>query len=49
MRRPGNARLLPLMLTPEEVDTPSVDRAFRFAPGIGYLRVGSFDVQTGKQ
>jgi carboxyl-terminal processing protease len=48
VRRSGNARLLPLILTPEEVDTPSVERAFPIRPGIGYLRVGSFDVPTGK-
>ena len=49
VRRPGNARLLRFVLTPEDVDAPSVERAFHLEPGIGYLRVGSFDVQTGKQ
>ena len=49
VRRPGNARILPLTLTPEDVDAPSVDRLFEVAPGIGYIRVASFDVQTGKQ
>ncbi|HYP06833.1 MAG TPA: S41 family peptidase [Bryobacteraceae bacterium] len=48
VRRPGNVRLLPLTLTPEEVDTPSVERAFQIRPGVAYLRVGSFDVPTGK-
>lgn len=48
VRRPGNARLLPLVLTPEEVDTPSVERAFLMRPDIAYLRVGSFDAPTGK-
>ena len=48
VRRPGNARLLPLVLTPEEVDTPSVERAYHLRPGVGYLRVGTFDVPTGK-
>jgi len=48
VRRAGNARLLPLILTPEEVDAPSVERAFMMAPGVAYLRVGSFDVPTGK-
>ena len=48
VRRPGNSRLLPLVLTPEEVDTPSVERAFLIRPGVAYLRVGSFDVPTGK-
>ena len=49
VRRPGNARLLPLMLTPEDVESSSVDRAFLLQPGIGYVRASSFDVNTGKQ
>ena len=48
MRRPGNPRLIPLVLTPEEVDAPSVERAYLIRPDIAYLRVGSFDVPTGK-
>jgi carboxyl-terminal processing protease len=44
----GNARIFRLTLTPELLDTPSVDRAFALAPGIGYLRVTSFDEPTGK-
>ena len=48
VRRPGNARLLPLILTPEDVDAPSVERAFLIRPGVAYLRVGTFDVPTGK-
>jgi carboxyl-terminal processing protease len=48
VRRPGNARLFKLTLTPELVDSPSVDRAFELAPGIGYLRIKSFDAPTGK-
>ena len=47
IRRPGNARLLQLTLTPEEMQTPSVERAFLLKPGIGYLRVASFDEKTG--
>ena len=35
-------------LKPELVDAPSVDRAFMLQPGIGYIRVSSFDPQTGK-
>jgi carboxyl-terminal processing protease len=49
VRRPGSARLLPLMLTPEDVESSSVDRAFLLQPGIGYVRASSFDVNTGKQ
>lgn len=48
VRRPGSARLLPLILTPEDVDTPSVERAFHIRPDVGYLRIGAFDVPTGK-
>ena len=49
VRRPGNARLLTFTLTPEEMQSPSVERAFFLRPGIGYLRVSSFDAETGKQ
>ena len=49
VRRIGNARILPLILTPEEMDAPSVERAFYLAPNVGYLRVGSFDLATGQQ
>jgi carboxyl-terminal processing protease len=48
VRRSGNARLIPLVLTPEDVDAPSVERAYLIRPEVGYLRVGSFDVPTGK-
>ncbi len=49
VRRPGNARVLQFVLTPEEVESPSVDRAFLLKPGIGFVRVASFDNDTGKQ
>ncbi|MBC7926349.1 MAG: S41 family peptidase [Bryobacteraceae bacterium] len=49
VRRQGNARLLPLTLTPEDVDSPSVDRAFFLQDGIAYLRVTSFEAETGQQ
>ena len=48
VRRPGNARLLNFVLTPEEMQTPSVDRAFFLKPGIGYLRVSSFEEKTAR-
>jgi carboxyl-terminal processing protease len=35
-------------LKPELVDTPSIDRAFLLMPGIGYVRIASFDEATGK-
>jgi carboxyl-terminal processing protease len=49
VRRPGNVRTLQFVLNPELVDAPSVDRAFMLRPGIGYIRVSSFDPQTAKQ
>jgi carboxyl-terminal processing protease len=49
VRRPGNARLLQFVLTPEEIDAPSVERAFLIKPGIGYVRVTSFDAKAGEQ
>ncbi len=49
IRRQGDAKLLQFTLTPELVDSPSVDRAFFLEPGIGYIRVASWDMQTAKQ
>ncbi|MBI2679599.1 MAG: S41 family peptidase [Candidatus Solibacter usitatus] len=49
VRRPGNARVLQFTLTPEEMQSPSVERAFLLKPGIGYLRVASFDEKTGAE
>jgi carboxyl-terminal processing protease len=48
VRRPGSARLMQFALTPEDVEAPSVERAFLVRPGVGYLRVASFDASTGK-
>jgi carboxyl-terminal processing protease len=48
VRRPGNARLMSFVLTPEEMQSPSVDRVFFLKPGIGYLRVSSFEDKTGR-
>ena len=49
VRRPGNTRLLELTLTPEEMKSSSVERAFLLQPGIGYMRVTSFEEKTGQQ
>lgn len=49
VRRPGTARLLPMTLTPAEMQSPTVDRAFLAAPGIGYVRATSFDAKTGRE
>lgn len=46
IRRQGNARLLPYILTPADVDSPSVDRAYLLRPGVGYVRVASFEEKT---
>ena len=49
VRRPGTSRLMELRLIPEEMQAPSVDRAFLLRPGVAYLRVGSFDEATGRE
>ncbi|MBV9443146.1 MAG: PDZ domain-containing protein, partial [Acidobacteriaceae bacterium] len=49
VRRRGSPKPLQFTLTPELVDAPSVDRAFPLAPGVGYIRVSSWDVQTAAQ
>ena len=36
-------------LIPEEMQSPSVERAFLLKPGVAYLRVSSFDEKTGDQ
>ena len=46
--RPGSARPERIGMSPELVDTPSVDRAFTLAPGIGYVRVTEFEDPTGR-
>ena len=47
VRHPGNIRLAELTLIPEEMQSSSVERAFELQPGIGYIRVGSFEEKTG--
>ena len=49
VRRAGSARPLQFTLTPEELASPSVDRAFPLKPGIGFVRITSFEGETGKQ
>jgi carboxyl-terminal processing protease len=49
VRRPGQERLFQAVLTPEELQAPSVDRAYMLRPGIGYVRATSFDADTGAQ
>ena len=46
--RPGSSSIIRMTLTPEEMQSSSVDRAFFAGPGIGYIRVASFDEHTAK-
>ena len=47
VRRPGNARLIELTLTPENMKTSSVERVFELQPGIGYIRVSGVRREDG--
>jgi len=47
IRHPGESRLARITMSPELVNTPTVDRAFLIAPAIGYLRITSFEEPTG--
>ena len=49
VRRPGRAGLMSLTLIPEEMQSPSVDRAFFVGAAIGYIRVASFEEKTPQQ
>ena len=49
VRRPGASRVMHLTLIPEDMQSPSVERAFFVGAGIGYIRVGSFDENTGSE
>src|SRR5215469_11542267 len=43
VRRPGSPRILRFTMDPQEMQKPSVERAFFVAAGIGYIRVGAFE------
>ena len=49
VRRPGSVKLIELTLTPEAMKSSSVERAFLLQPGIGYIRVSSFEEKTGQE
>jgi len=49
VRRPGTSRIERFVMTPADLQTPPVDRAFFVAAGIGYIRVGSFEESTARQ
>jgi carboxyl-terminal processing protease len=48
IHHPGDANVQRITMSPELVDSPTVDRAFMLAPGIAYLRITEFDQPTGK-
>lgn len=48
VRHAGDTKLFPLTLKPQIMNAPTVDRTFLVQPGIGYIRVTSFDPATGK-
>jgi len=49
VRRPGSTRILHFTMNPQDMQTPSVERAFFVAAGIGYVRVGGFEENTAAQ
>lgn len=49
VRRTTSPRLLEFRMKPEAMESPSVDRAFLLRPRVGYVRVASFEGETGKQ
>jgi len=48
VRKPGASRIVQYTLTPADLQTPSVERAFFLGAGVGYIRVSSFDENTGQ-
>jgi carboxyl-terminal processing protease len=46
VKSPGTYGIKHFALTPEELQAPSVDRAFFVGAGIGYVRVASFEEST---
>jgi len=46
VRRAGSTHILDLTLVPAEMASPTVERAFLLSPGVGYVRVSSFDEHT---
>ena len=48
VRRQNFPKPLEFVLSPATLDAPTVERAFALQPGIGYIRVGSFEDKTGR-
>jgi carboxyl-terminal processing protease len=46
VRRPGVATLMAFTLVPAELASPSVSRAFLLKPGVGYIKIESFEDAT---
>lgn len=46
VRRAGSAGLMPFTMTPEEMQAPSVDRAYKLEQGVGFIRVNGFESNT---
>ena len=48
VRRIGSPRILQFTMKPEHLASPSVDRAFLLREGVGFVRITSFEGNTGK-
>jgi carboxyl-terminal processing protease len=49
VRRPGLATLMGFTLVPAELAAPSVPRAFLLRPGVGYVKIESFEEGTAAE
>jgi len=49
IRRAGASRLIEITMEPTSMESASVDLAFALRKGIGYLRVKSFESNTGRE
>jgi carboxyl-terminal processing protease len=49
VRRSGSGYVTRMILTPAEMQSPSVERVFFVGAGIGYIRVSSFDANTATE
>src|ERR1700676_3698241 len=48
IRKPGSERSVQIKMSPALLNAPTVDRAYMVAPGIGHLRITSFEEPTGR-
>ena len=48
VRKPGSERAVQIKMSPALLDAPTVDRVYMVAPGIGHLRITSFEQPTGQ-